>query len=269
MLQSGFMKGCRGHILLQASTVPQSEHAVLILPPFAEEMNKSRHIISQLMQQNKQAGISSFMLDHYGTGDSEGDLDLATTDIWRQDLQLLLAQLQTAGFSRLSVVAIRFGAMQLFDLLNHQPLALQLDKVVLWQPLLDISRFWLQLYRLKITEQMALGQKLTQAELEQSLQQDNTLEIAGYPISKAFSESTRQLNIQPPAILATASNCWFEISQLPNVAATTQKAVTHYQQSFPLSFQHISNAPFWNTQELATADNLINATRQFLEPQHV
>ena len=108
----------KGHnFLLSSQAEPGS--ALIILPPFADEMNKSRHIISQFMRQATQQGFSCYLMDHFGTGDSEGDLDQADMNLWRADLNLLLAQLAAAGHQQVSFLAIRFGALQLFDLLNN------------------------------------------------------------------------------------------------------------------------------------------------------
>ena len=59
---------------------------LLLICPFAEEMNKSRHIYSLLARQLCLSGIACYLLDYRGTGDSSGDFGEATIDKWLEDL---------------------------------------------------------------------------------------------------------------------------------------------------------------------------------------
>src|SRR5690606_25567080 len=131
-------------------------------------------------------GYDSFLLDNYGTGDSEGDLDLTTADIWRTDLQQLLQRIAQCGYQQLSFVAVRFGSLQLFDLLNHYPLPLRLQQLVLWQPWFDTAEFWQQFARIKLAQSLGSNDKLTLADLTQQLNVGIDIEIAGYPINATF-----------------------------------------------------------------------------------
>ena len=260
----------KGHnFLLSSQAEPGS--ALIILPPFADEMNKSRHIISQFMRQATQQGFSCYLMDHFGTGDSEGDLDQADMNLWRADLNLLLAQLAAAGHQQVSFLAIRFGALQLFDLLNNGPLPLALNKVLLWQPYFEVKKFWQQFFRVKIAEQMALGEKLTQQQLEQQLTEGNIIDIAGYPIAPVFYHSVLQGLYDLPAVLTNNKTPlhWLEISQLPAPGVAVQKQLNQLQQKCPVKFQLVNTAPFWNTSELVQADELLRLSLAQAEHSHV
>lgn len=261
MKNSGFINGHCGNLFLKALKT-NGQHAIIFLPPFAEEINKTRHLLSNAMHQLSAAGISCFMLDNYGTGDSEGDLDIATVAIWRKDLQQLLQQLQQQGFSKASFIAIRFGALQLFDLLNSSLMPLKLVQIVLWQPFFEVTKFWQQFSRIKIAEAMARGERLSQKELEQQLHNGNTIEIAGYPISPAFYQSLLQMQTQLPTELNTLPLSWFETSQLDNIALPVQKMRVTLQQGSKLCFKQLKADPYWQTNELASADELIKLTVQ-------
>ena len=231
--------------------------AVVILPPFAEEMNKTRHLLSQVMRQLAAAGLSSFMLDNYGTGDSEGDLDTASSAIWRADLLQLLSMLRDEGFSHVSFIAVRFGSLQLFDLLNHTELPLQPQQIVLWQPMFDLAKFWQQFVRIKVAEAMAKGEKLSQKEVEQQLENGETLEIAGYPISPAFYHSLLQMQCQLPQALPQFTLSWLETSQLDSTALPVQKMLEQLGTQQSVNYVQLKAEPYWQTAELASADALI------------
>lgn len=259
--QPGFLALSRGKVFLHTTQATQATSAAtVILPPFAEEMNKTRHLLSATMRKLAAVGVSCFMLDHYGTGDSEGDLDSATTTIWRQDLLALLNLLKAAGYQQVSFIAVRFGAIQLFDLLHQNTLPLTAEKIVLWQPMFDVAKFWQQFVRIKVAEAMAGGVKLSQAELEQQLLGGATVEIAGYPISRAFYQSLSELQSTFPPQLAQCQLSWFETSQLNAVALPVQKKLEQLQHVTAVNFIQLKAEPYWQTTELARADELITQT---------
>lgn len=260
----------RGHNFVVRSEASKTK-ALIILPPFADEMNKSRHIISQFMRQATALEYSCILMDHFGTGDSEGDLDDASLALWQADLTLLVEQLAAEGYQQLSFLAIRFGAVQLLDLLNQPNLALPVKHVMFWQPIFELKKFWQQFFRVKIAEQMALGEKLSQKELEQQLANGDVIEIAGYPISPTFYASTYEGNFTLPGVSTgfIPQISWLEVSQMATPGANVQKYLNQLQQSCPINFQLVAEAPFWNTTELASADTLLKVSVRHLEQQNV
>jgi exosortase A-associated hydrolase 2 len=263
MIISGFMQGRSGRLLLVARE-GKKQQATVILPPFAEEMNKCRHLISALMRQLEAKGHSSFLLDNYGCGDSEGDLDTATIPIWRDDLLQLLRILRDQGYQEVNFISVRFGTLLLFDLLNQVELPLQPVQIILWQPMFDTTKFWQQFIRIKIAETMAIGGKLSQKELEQQLNNGNTIEIAGYPISPAFYQSLLKMQTQLPKALNSLAVSWFETSQLDSIALPVQKMRDTLQYVCELQFYQLKADPYWQTNELADANELIKLTIQQL-----
>jgi len=255
-LQTGFCHLTTGHNFLLVNADRSQQQAIVFIPPFAEEMNKSRHIISATMRKLNAAGYSCYLLDNYGTGDSEGDLDSATMTIWRDDLQQLLTLLAKRGIRNVSFIAIRFGTLQLFDLLNQYELPLPLGRVVLWQPFFDLAKFWQQFARIKVAEAMASGSKLSQKQLELQLEQAQTIEIAGYPISPAFYHSLLQANTAFPSQLSDAALYWLETSQLESVAVPVEKMRQQLQSLCQLKFHQLKDEPYWQTTELADATHL-------------
>lgn len=256
-----------------ASMTAQQPTVTVLLGAFAEEMNKSRHLFSQCRQQFAASGGSYIQMDPYGTGDSEGDLDQTTVLQWRADLQALLALLQQRGYQAVNFIAMRFGALQLFDLLAQtEALPLRLHKIVLWQPYLQASQFLQQFFRLKVAEQMALGEKTSQQQLQQQLDEGEVLEIAGYPLTADFVQSVRQLvdvsqliATKSPDILPKASLLWLETSTLPNLSPVVQKSVEQLSALFDTQVTLLAGAPYWTATELVACPELISATVDFLQ----
>jgi len=264
-----------------ASTTACQPIVTVLLGAFAEEMNKSRHLFSQCRQQLAATGGSYVQMDPYGTGDSDGDLDQTTVLEWRADLQALLALLQQRGYQAVNFIAMRFGALQLFDLLAQaEPLPLPLHKIVLWQPYLQSSQFLQQFFRLKVAEQMALGEKTSQQQLQQQLDNGEVLEIAGYPLTAAFVQSVKQLTdvsqwLVSQAQLATTAQqpatktplLWLETSTLPNLSPVVQKSVEQLSALFDTQVTLLAGAPYWTATELVACPELISATVDFLQEE--
>ncbi len=242
----------------------QTEQLTLLLPPFAEEMNKCRHLFSELRQQLT-AHSDLLLLDPYGTGDSLGDLDTASAQRWAADWLSLLHIVKAKGYQRFNVVAVRYGHLQLIDLLQHQ-LPLPVHKVVLWQPYLQVSTFLQQFFRLKIAEQMAKGEKITQKELEAQLSAGNLVEIAGYPITDHFVSSVHSLqglDTLPPLYQQTPL-LWLETSMLQNVSPACEKGIALLSKHFMVQYQQLLGPPWWNASELVYNSELISRSCAFL-----
>ena len=266
MLNSGFLTGCEGQLFLSVQlnnarqTAAACSGAVVILPPFADEMNKCRHLIANLMRQLAANAFDSFLLDNYGTGDSGGDLDLASVDIWRTDLQQLLQLIAQCGYQHVSFVTVRFGSLQLFDLLNHSPLPLPLQQVVLWQPWFDTARFWQQFARIKLAETLGSTNTLTQTDIAQQLNAGTAIEIAGYPINTTFYSSLMQLQSQFPAMLENRLVHWFNSTTSATVAPAVQQHIITLSQQCQLKVVHLPCQSYWQAAELVQAPKLINQT---------
>ena len=87
-------------------------HSITVLvPPFGEELNKSRVFFRKLRTQLAHLGMPSILLDLYGTGDSEGDFADASWDIWRSNMQELTNHLRSIGFSTIHFLGLRTGCI--------------------------------------------------------------------------------------------------------------------------------------------------------------
>jgi len=73
-----FLDGPAGRIFAILRAASDARHAVLIIPPFGEEMNKSRRQFTEVAQRLVGNGFAVLVVDLYGTGDSEGEFSEAS-----------------------------------------------------------------------------------------------------------------------------------------------------------------------------------------------
>ena len=76
----------------QASEKPHG--AVVYVHPFAEELNKSRHMAALQARAMAAAGYAVLQIDLLGCGDSSGDFGDATWEDWLADVALACDWLQ-------------------------------------------------------------------------------------------------------------------------------------------------------------------------------
>lgn len=86
-------------------------NAIIILPPFAEEMNRCRRLMKLTQDSLAAKGLCSLSVDYYGTGDSAGDFKSARLSMWESDVLNACALAKHAGAATVSLLGFRFGAL--------------------------------------------------------------------------------------------------------------------------------------------------------------
>lgn len=267
-----FLQGTRGRLFAtfyECGQPPVADRtAVLFLPPFAEEMNRSRRITADLGMALARAGVDFLTLDLYGTGDSEGDFSEARWSIWRQDAITGLDWLYNRGQQNISIVGLRLGACLALDAAStwtHSP-----SGVVLWQPVANGAALINQFLRVRVAGGMGdgpAGMNETTKSLRARLNAGERLEIGGYEFAPELaaeidnvrlSQQGRLLNWRI-AILECAGEANTELSP------ATQSAISEWRQSgAEVGAEIVAGAPFWAIEETAIGTPLIEATVEAL-----
>lgn len=237
-----------------------SGQVLLILPPFAEEANRSRRLFSELCQQLCAQGWHCYLPDFYGTGDSDGDFSQSDLDLWQQDLcQWLVAEKLTQP---IHLLGCRFGALQLLAMWPALQQVIATDKVLLWQPQLDCQKFLQQLFRQHQASQLLQNSKELSA--AEQLANGQTVEIAGYDISPKLFTQIKALNPEL-ARWRQQSVCWLELSTLSQLPIPAVKAWQQIAADAATSQQVLLALPaFWLQQEPLDSNAVIEQSLRFL-----
>ncbi len=258
-LDAEYIQGGQGLWLLTHWRAANNSTALLMLPPFAEEMNCCRRVFATLATMlvttdtaaTSGEGIDCFLPDFYGTGDSEGDFHNISLQQWRQDVLSFLPQL--AGYQQVHVLGCRFGAALLLDWLSDIRQILPFGQVMLWQPQLDARRFWQQLQRLQQFGEPG-GQADASAANTATIPAE-TLYVAGYEIPRSLQSEALALNSQLPADVSQMH--WFEST----LSGLLSPASLKLQQNHPeLLMQAVNGQPYWLSQEPVDTQALLDAT---------
>jgi exosortase A-associated hydrolase 2 len=252
-------------------------HAVVFVPPFGDEMNKSRRMLALQAQALARSGVAVLSMDLYGCGDSDGELRDASWDGWKADLAVGCDWLFMRTGAPVSLLALRLGALLALDFLAAQtgpvsPLCLlsPIKQLVLWQPVMSGAQFLNQFFRLRLASDMLSGKVVpggVTAALRLSLQRGETLEIAGYEISPQLALPLDLLD----AGMSIPSQCpvhWLEILPIAGaeLGAAKMKIAQQWKRgSVELHLSLLAGTSFWDAQEISICPELLVRTVQLFE----
>lgn len=254
-------------MLLHESLVPSADHGyVLAVPPFAEEMNKSRRLLHDLAVELASRGVSMVVPDLYGTGDSMGDFSQADWETWKHDLGLAKKWSEARGRLVESMVCVRLGCA--LGAAAAADLGWTMKKTVWWQPVVDGKRFLTQFLRTRVAaSMMSAGKPETADDLRKLLAQGETLEVSGYQLSSVLAGQVDRVQLDACLGPALGSVRWMEMARgsEPSISEAAVKAFEQMRARYPLLSQEAVGADyFWLAGELVRAPQLITATAEFL-----
>lgn len=246
----------------------QQSQAFIYLHPFAEEMNKSRHMAALQAKAFAAAGLGVLQIDLYGCGDSEGDFGDATWEIWKDDVACARQWLIQKGFRSIHFWGLRLGALLALDYVREAEI--DSAKFVLWQPVVNGKLFLTQFLRLKLVSGLISDDidKVSNVQVfREKLAAGELLEVAGYMLSPTLAATIDTLKLSQ-LITKNSKIYWFEIT--PDVArglppASVSVVDTWNQSNIFSKVVCISGLPFWATQEISECPELLTATVQVFE----
>jgi len=266
MLQPHFLKTPQGNIFIQ-SFVPENPNGdvVLFIPPFAEEMNKSRRMMALLGRSLSTKGTLMVIPDLYGTGDSEGDFSDANWTIWQNNLELLVQKLQEDGVKTLSLVGLRMGCLLINDIISKYQI--KVKDVIFWKPVTSGKQMINQFLRLRVANSMMDGLKETTTSLREKLASESELEVAGYGLNAGLVSDLDEQVMANKSFDDAINWHWFEVlaanSQSIPIAST--KLIEGLSgRGIKTNLQQFVGENFWANQEIAEVPELISATSRIL-----
>jgi len=238
--------------------------AVVFVPAFAEEMNKSRHVVAQTARRLCDMGIGVLLIDLYGCGDSSGDFAEATWETWQEDVALATGWLQESGYRRLMLWGMRLGGLLAAECAVAAP-ALY-ERCVLWQPVISGESFLTQFLRLRVANAMLSGAAAgtSVGQLRNCLLAGEAVEIAGYRLSAALATGFISRTLLPARPSCPIE--WFEVVAERGRAASpaTARLVDEWRAAgSTLSLNTVEGDAFWgtaNSAELVQCPTLVEAT---------
>lgn len=241
--------------------------AVLHVPPFAEEMNRSRRMTTLAAQAFAQQGWTVMQLDLHGCGDSEGDFVDASWESWQQDLDRAQAWLtHNLAPAVIGLWSLRAGSLLASSWLQTRQASLPW---LAWQPVIQGQTYLTQFLRIRLGADLAdsgLARGVLSS-LRAKLQAGEPVSVGGYGLSAALAkglESSRLVlhdRLQAPmSVMEVAAHPPPELT--PATATWLARASEAGHRCEGLA---VTGQKFWQSAETETAENLIPPSLEVLQ----
>lgn len=267
-----FLSGTAGKLFCvyhEPSGDSKARGDLIFLPPFAEELNQSRHTVVRMARCLARRGWGVLLLDLFGTGDSEGMFEECRWDIWRQDVMAAHAWLRDRGRTAVGLWGLRLGALLAADTAAAHPGLF--SRLVLWQPVTSGKPFLNQFLRIRAFGALIRDSESleTRGELRQCLASGKSIQVAGYPLTPTLAQDLDELDM---AILIPGSATpvlWFEVvtASSAQLSPAGRRIVDAWQnRGVAVTCVPVTDTPFWSVQALepVLASELITATAKAL-----
>lgn len=253
------------YVLLQPASLPV-KGSVLFLPPFAEEMHRSRHIVAQQAREFATVGYNVLLLDLFGCGDSGGDFADASWQVWREDAVLAANTLANLSSVPLVLWGLRMGALLACELSKVRS---DVSRLIFWQPVLNGEQQIDQFLRLRstaaVTGNLAAFDRKT---LWNELRSGRSLDVSGYTLSPALALEMAKVRLND-----FCPNCpvhWFEVAAAATgrLGVASEKVIAHWrEQGIQVTPWQAHGEPFWRNSDAKTNFTLQRKTLDLLVQQ--
>jgi len=236
---------------------------ILHIPAFAEEMNKSRHMVALQARALAQHGYGVLVIDLFGTGDSVGHFSDATWLIWQDNIQSAIQWLVKKGAESINLWGLRTGVLLAMNFVANT--LTPIDKLIGWQPVLNSETFVMQFLRLRVAaavmDRNAPQEKTS--DLKQQLLDGKTIEVAGYRLNPNLIGPMLAINSNELNLTSITNWVLFEMASSVEKSISTPNAKfveALNSKNKKASIKTVVGSSFWSTQEIVEAPLLLTET---------
>ncbi|OUS23396.1 hypothetical protein A9Q98_15040 [Thalassotalea sp. 42_200_T64] len=263
MLKGHFIPSPEGKLFVTQFGNSNSDTAVLCLPAITEELNLTRAVVAKQAQHFAQHRLPCFVLDYFGTGDSEGELEQADCDLWLENVLTAGEWLTQQGISKIILWGVRFGALLILAHQTKLHQSLPIKKQLLWKPVTNGKQFARQLLRIKQATSI-INASAKKTDWRQRILAGHDTEIAGYNITSRMLRSLEELQIDND-MLPESPIIWIElaVNELPPVT----KRISAKWPDDSVSVHCFESPPFWQVPDVFSLPELYELTLALMYSQ--
>lgn len=267
-----FLTGSRGRILAVLRTPRASSgSSVLMVAPFAEEMNKTRRLFADATQALAAHGLATVLPDLYGTGDSDGEFRDADWAGWQDDLLRTAAWAGEEGWPVRALLCVRLGCILGAQLAAGSLTGLQ--RTAFWQPVIEGERHLVQFLRLRVAAGMMDAQRAeTVQQLRERLRGGETLEVSGYELGSRLAGELATLRLAEHLVPRLGAVRWLEVARSvqDSLPEASERLISQARASgLSITGEQVTGEPFWSSTEIVRNAALVERTAEFLAPVRV
>ena len=268
MLEPRFISGTAGRLFCVVH-LPESEKirsgsvpSVLVVPAFADEMNKTRPTVTRIARGLNAQGIAVVIPDLYGTGDSDGDFHEAEWDQWCRDLETVVDYANASGLPVEGLLCIRSGVLLMASAFSR--IQVSSIRASVWlQPVLEGNRYLEQQLRVRsLGKAVSNGHSESVQALRTRLQNGETLNVGGYRIPGSMATALSSISAAEFQYGAVGDICSIEATRLSGKNGESETSLNGTR----IRNICLSGEPYWNSTEIVVIPEIVScAIRHFSE----
>ncbi len=270
MSMQPFFLDSEGARLFALECLPEAppRGAILYIPPFAEEMNRCRAIVAEQARTFARLGYACLILDLFGTGESEGELEEARWDVWTHNVTDAAEYLEQKTGHPVTLWGLRLGALLAADIAANDPTRFQ--RLLLWQPVGNGKQFITQYLRQRVAWLMGQGLPAeTTEQMRAALAGGAVVEVAGYSLSGALVESIDAHKLADLSGLDGMNIDWFEhvAERDAELSIACRRSLDALEKTGAVVNAHpFIGAPLWQLHKRDEAPDLVAQTSACFAP---
>jgi alpha/beta superfamily hydrolase len=190
-----FLRDGRSLFCAEYSPVGSPVGGIVLCAPFAEEKIRTLRVYVSFARALARRGISAICFDYYGDGDSEGNFEDATFDDRLRDITAVYRDFQQRhALSSVGLLGLRWGGT-LAAMVAEE---LSPSALILWEPVVDTSKYFFDHLRSSIASQMLIDGKISQTreQLVAILETGKSVMVEGYNLSGEFFAKARETGLK-------------------------------------------------------------------------
>lgn len=263
-MKAAFIPGQRGALfIVYHAPAPESEDRgdLIFVPPFAEEMNRSRSIVAHQARLFQQIGYGVLILDLFGTGDSEGEFADARWETWRNDVLSAAAWLHGQGRRKISLWGLRLGSLLAVDVAFDHDHAF--DMLLLWQPVTAGRRFMDNFLRAGVAPNASkAGSPISVSERGIRLDPSKPIDVMGYTLSRSLSHAIDRTDMSLVGRTVRSPVIWIDRTEaVPASGPPADEILAMWQGHHgPVAYHQCDFGAFWSVEAAEQPANLHRLT---------
>ena len=231
--------------------------------PFAEEKLWSHRVFVSFARILARSGHPVLRFDYMGNGDSGGDFAGSSLTTVLDDVQSAMAEVRRrASTDRINLLGLRLGA-SVASLAAEA--ATNIDRLVLWAPIVDGHAYMQELLRVNVTTQMAAFKEIREDRdaLVAAMKQGRTVNIDGYDLAYPLFSQVSALTLSEAKTFAGPCLIAHVDRQLDRPAPGLQRLAGAYPAA---TWATAEEEPFWKEipRFYQEAPNLFSVTLAWL-----
>lgn len=252
--------------VLHYASQHNSSEGFVFCHPFAEEKLWTHRVFVNFARVLSKLGYHVLRFDYMGHGDSSGSFEDSTIETRISNIQCAIATLETEvpDIKNINLLGLRLGGT-LAALVASQ--ISKIDKLILWEPIVDGQRYMKDLFRINIATQSAVFKEIkynTEA-LVNSLLKGKTVNIDGYEINHSLYSQMLAIDLANLPQLYEGKTLVVQINRKLGMGTKRVQPLEHIFTKATTA--EVEEQPFWKEIKdyYAFADSLFDTTKEWLK----